>query len=139
MRMLQSMLALVVFLFSSFSFLSAPSAAQDEITVEDDLAVTTISLRTLRVVPMSNGDSMYGASSVVTMKSGGKVALVVYVSGRECAVKPVKMYLTPAGVDSVVAIVNPVPGSAEDRASEAICGAIGKAGEHVRELPRNLM
>jgi hypothetical protein len=126
MKLIQQVGALVVFLVSTFAVL----AYSDEITVEFDKGTAVVNMRTLRVVPLPDGDTAYGANAVLLWKDGRKLAVTVYITGRAgCGQKPHVMYLTEAGKDDVAAVIVAQPGSPDEQVAEAICGAIGKAKE----------
>jgi len=126
MKLVQQVGALFVFLVSTFSVL----AYSEEVTVEFDKGTATVNLRTLRVVPLPDGDTAYGANAVLLWKDGKKLPVTVYVTGRAgCGQKPHVMYLTEYGKDEVAAVIVAQPGSPDERVAEAICGAIGKANE----------
>jgi hypothetical protein len=126
MKLIQQVGALVVFLVSTFAVL----AYSDEITVEFEKGTAVVNLRTLRVVPLPDGDTAYGANAVLLWKDGRKLAVTVYITGRAgCGRKPHILYLTEYGNDEVAVAVVAQPGSPDERVAEAICGAVGKAKE----------
>jgi hypothetical protein len=126
MKLFQQVGALFVFLVSTFSVL----AQSEEVTVEFDKGTAVVNLRTLRVVPLPDGDTAYGANAALLWKDGRKLAVTVYITGRAgCGQKPHTMYLTEAGKDEVEAVIIAQPGSPDEQVAEAICGAIGKAQE----------
>jgi hypothetical protein len=126
MKLIQQVGALVVFLVSTFAVL----AYSDEVTVEFDKGTAVVNLRTLRVVPLPDGDTAYGANAVLLWKDGRKVAVTIYVTGRAgCGSKPHILYLTEYGKDEVAVAVVAQPGSPDEQVAEAICWAIGKAKE----------
>jgi hypothetical protein len=123
MKLIQQVGALVVFLVSTFAVL----AYYDEITVEFEKGTAVVNLRTLRVVPLPDGDTAYGANAVLLWKDGRKVAVTIYVTGRACVSRQHVLYLTEYGKDEVAVAVVAQPGSPDEQVAEAICGAIGKA------------
>jgi hypothetical protein len=126
MKLIQRVGALVVFLVSAFAVL----AYSDEIAVEYDKGTAVVNLRALRVVPLPDGDTAYGANAVLLWRDGRRMAVTVYVTGRAgCGSKPHVLHLTEYGNDEVAVAVVAQPGSPDEQVAEAICGAIGKAKE----------
>jgi hypothetical protein len=125
MKLIQQVGALVVFLVSTFAVL----AYSDEVTVEFDKGTAVVNLRTLRVVPLPDGDTAYGANAVLLWKDGKRMAVTIYVTGRACVSRQHVLYLTEYGKDEVAVAVVAQPGSPDEQVAEAICGAIGRADE----------